>query len=401
MRILVLTSTFPRWSDDTEPRFVYDLSLELSKEHTVDILAPHVRGSKVNEQLGPLTVHRFRYCIPAWEQLAYGGGMLPNVRNKPVRLLLVPLYLLFQIVAIYRLLRRNSYDVIHAHWIIPQGFSAIIAACLSRKKTPVVLTSHGGDLFALKGRLLGKLKYWISHRCQHLTVVSSAMQEKAANMGLKSLSDISVIPMGTYTQDRFVPPACPASRQGILFVGRLVDKKGVEYLIRALPAISARFPQQYLSVVGDGPLLDELKELAQELGVTDSVRFLGGKPNEAIPSYLQRARVTVFPSVVAESGDQEGTPVAIMEALACACACVVCDYPGVRDIIRDGETGLLAAQRSPDEIAAQVLRLLSDQELAESLGKQGRNHVVEHYDWQVVERQFSEVFTRQTCSATD
>ncbi|MFV0476348.1 MAG: glycosyltransferase family 4 protein [Parahaliea sp.] len=392
MRILVLTSTFPRWPEDTEPRFVYDLCLQLSEHHRVEVLAPHTAGSECTEQVGPLNVRRFRYCLPRWQQLAYGGGMLPNIREKPLRLLLVPLFLLFQTIATARLLRREHYDVIHAHWIIPQGLTAVIARLFSRHKPPIVLTSHGGDLFALKGRLLSRLKHWVCARADHLSVVSSAMRDKAAAIGLKALNDISVIPMGTDTQGHFLPPPSADGRRDIVFVGRLVDKKGVEYLIQAMPTVLANYPDCKLSIIGDGPLRETLEALSDELALKGNIHFLGSQPNSQLPAYLQAAAVTVFPSVVADTGDQEGTPVAIMEALACACACVVCDYPGVRDIIIENNTGLLAAQRSLQEIAQQILRLLDEPELARTLGDNGRKHVMARYDWRVVESQFSAVF---------
>ncbi|MGB1142701.1 MAG: hypothetical protein ACPG1A_17505, partial [Halioglobus sp.] len=122
MKILVVTSTFPRHADDTEPGFVDRLCRHLAIHNDIDVLAPHDAGIPTEEQLAPnLRIHRFRYAPARWQRLAYNGGILPNLRANPSRVLLVPFFILGQLLAVLRLLRRNDYHVVHAHWIIPQG----------------------------------------------------------------------------------------------------------------------------------------------------------------------------------------------------------------------------------------------------------------------------------------
>ncbi len=120
--------------------------------------------------------------------------------------------------------------------------------------------------------------------------------------------------------------------------------------------------------------------------------FTGPLTNRDIPRYLQTAAIAVFPSVVTDSGDQEGTPVAIMEALACGCATIAADYPGVRDIISDKETGLIVAGKSPAGIAQAILTLLDDQDLRLNLSRNGRQQVQEQYDWRVISDKFLTLF---------
>jgi len=391
VKILVLTSTYSRWEGDTEPRFVDNLCGHLGAEHEVQVLAPHAPGARLHEVLDGIPVHRFRYAPESLQTLAYGGGILPNLREQPLRFLLVPLFIAAQTRAILRLARAHQFDVIHAHWIIPQGFSAALAR-LAGLRVPVVLTSHGGDLFALQGRLLTALKRWITRRCQGLSVVSSAMRQQAADLGLMPLERIHNIPMGVDTAGEFAPPDTADERQGIVYVGRLVDKKGIEYLIEAMPAVLAALPMVRLTIVGDGPLGQPLRARCKALGVDAAVDFTGAIANTAVPGYLQRAAVTVFPSIVTDSGDQEGTPVAIMEALACGCAAVVSDYPGARDIIIDGQTGVLVPQKSPQALAEALLKLCGDPGLCRELGASGRRHVQTNYDWRVISNRFIEVF---------
>jgi glycosyltransferase involved in cell wall biosynthesis len=392
MKILVLTSTYPRWKDDTEPGFVDQLSQNLAQEHAVDVIAPHARGAAMEESMGNVHVHRFRYSLESWQTLAYDGGILPNLREQPVRWLLVPSFLLCQWLLAVRLLRRNRYDIIHAHWIIPQGLVAILARGASGRKPALVITSHGGDLFALKGKLLSRVKRWITRRADALTVVSAVMKQKAAHMGLQEDGRIANIPMGVDTRQTFLPPADAAGREGLLFVGRLVDKKGVDYLLRAMPRVLARFPDQHLTIIGDGPLRRSLEELCRELNITGRVTMQGSLVNRDIPPFLQGAAITIFPSIVTDAGDQEGSPVAVMEALASGCAVIVADYPGAGDIVDNGTSGLIVPGRSSDAIAEAILALLDNPDLCRTLGGNGRQRVQEHYDWAVISSKFSDVF---------
>jgi glycosyltransferase involved in cell wall biosynthesis len=396
MNILVLTSTYSRWKDDTQPKFVDNLCQNLSSNNVIHVIAPHAAGIPTEEVLDGIPVFRFRYCFESWQTLAYGGGILPNLKQNRLRLLLVPLFIVSQLLLAIQLLRKNRYDVIHAHWIIPQGLVALLARPFARGRPAVVMTSHGGDLFALQGTLLSWLKKSITRRADAITVVSSAMQQQAVAMGLKAACDISVIPMGVDSCNTFIPPAPNVSRKGLLFVGRLVDKKGIEYLLQALPQVLASHPDQRLTVIGDGPLKQPLIELCTTLDISNQVTFTGPLTNRDIPRHLQSAAIAIFPSVVTDSGDQEGAPVAIMEALACGCATIAADYPGVRDIIRDKETGLIVAGKSPGEIANAILALLDDQDLRTTLSRNGRQQLQQQYDWRVVSDQFLTLFRTQS-----
>ena len=394
MKILVLTSTYSRWKNDTEPKFIDNLCQYLSQDNEIHVVAPHTRGIPTEETMEGIQVFRFRYCLEKWQTLAYDGGILPSLKENRLRILLVPLFILGQLLLTIKLLRRNNYDVIHAHWIIPQGLVALLVRPFAKTRPTVVLTSHGGDLFALKGGLLTRLKKWITHRADHLTVVSSAMKTRARELDLGSEFGITVIPMGVDSYGAFYPPLEGVNRQGLLFVGRLVDKKGIEYLIESMPQVLDQHPDETLTIIGDGPLKQGLLDLCQTIGIEKRVNFLGSLVNLEIPAYLQASAITIFPSVVTDSGDQEGTPVAVMEALACECATIVSDYPGARDIIKDRENGLLVAQKSPGQIAEKINFLLENREIRQRLGKEGRLSVQQNYDWRVVSEKFISLFQK-------
>ena len=171
-RVLVLTSTFPRWPGDHDPPFVAELCRRLVQDFDIHVLAPHAPGAKANEQMDGMQVTRFRYIWPRWETLAYDGGILARLKARPIRHLLVPFFLTAQCWALRKLLKQNSFDAIHAHWLLPQGLIAVLARIGLAKKSPLLCTSHGGDLFSLRSRPLTTLKRFVLKRCDRITIVS-------------------------------------------------------------------------------------------------------------------------------------------------------------------------------------------------------------------------------------
>ncbi|HID99228.1 MAG TPA: glycosyltransferase family 4 protein [Thiotrichaceae bacterium] len=386
-KILVITSTFPRWQNDNEPPFVYELSQRLAQKNTVHILAPHTEGAALTEKLGHLQVTRFRYFFQKYQTLAYKGGILANLKQNRWRYLLLPWFLIAEFFALVRLLRRETFDIIHAHWLVPQGLIAIVA-CWFVKKPPIILcTSHGGDLFALRGGLFKKLKQFVLSRTTAITVVSQAMRETAISLGANS-NKIQVIPMGVNLKTQFVPPATVQRENSLLFVGRLVEKKGLHFLLEALPLIVKKHPSVNLTIVGKGSDEYQLKQQVLELGLNKQVKFLGAVENHQLPRLYQSAKLVIFPSIVASDGDREGFGLVLVEALGCECAVVATDLPAMQDILTDNETGLIVPQKNALALANKVNYLLDNPALLLHLGKQGRKYVLERYDWEMITKRY-------------
>lgn len=382
-RLLVLTSTFPRWKNDHEPPFVYELARRLVADWEVHVLAPHTAGAAPFEVLGGVNVHRFRYAPVNMEKLAYEGGMLGRLRQSRLRYFLLPVFLLFQFLAARRIVRSYSIDVIHAHWIIPQGFIASLVGLTVKKKIPVMCTSHGADLFSLQGVVMRSVKRMVIKRCTGVTVVSNAMEKELARIDAKPRL-LETIPMGIDLKTRFVPKPDGRRPNTIVFVGRLVEKKGLKYLLEALPRVLERNPEIRLLIAGSGPEEESLRSQAAQLGIDMQVEFLGAIDNARLPIIFQRAAIAVFPFVTAASGDQEGFGLVIVEALGCGCAVIASELPAVRDILKDGETGLLVPQKEPLRLATAIGRLVEDPGLCSSLAQAGRQQVYKQFDWEII-----------------
>jgi glycosyltransferase involved in cell wall biosynthesis len=388
-KVLVLTSTFPRWVGDKEPPFVFELCRRLGDQFDVLVLAPHADGAKCSESMAGIDVVRFRYFFARWERLAYQGGILANLKRSRWCYLLLPFFFLAQVVALRKILREQRIDAIHAHWLIPQGLSVAIVGLFIKNMPPWICTSHGGDLLGLNGWLLNRIKRWVIRSSSLLTVVSKAVADCALSLGVKT-EQLHTISMGVDTRERFAPSTTSTrSDNELLFVGRLVEKKGVTYLLDAMPEIISQYPGVHLSVVGNGPEENALKQQADRLGIAHAVTFLGSLNNSEIPELYRRATVFVAPSIVTAQGDQEGLGLVLVEALACECPVVASDLPAIRDVVTDGVNGLICRQKDSADLAAKVCSLLGHADLRDELGKAGRQYVQRHFDWAIVSERYA------------
>lgn len=388
-RLLVLASTFPRFAGDREPPFVFELCRRLTDTFAITVLAPHAPGVAREETREGLRVLRYRYAWPeSWQTLAYQGGILPNLRQNRWRYLLLPGFLAAQWWAIWRLTRRERFDLIHAHWLIPQGALALSAVQGNGSNLPVVCTSHGGDLFGLRGKLARRVKAWVLGQGRGLTTVSEAMRDEAIHLGANR-EKVEVIPMGVDLTHRFTPEPARERDWDLLFVGRLVEKKGVDLLIAAMPEILRQFPSARLTIIGGGPEQSALEHQAQSLGVAPVVLFLGPQPNETLAEHYRRAKVVVFPSRVAAGGDREGFGLVLVEALGCGCAVVASDLAAMRDIVRHGETAWITPAEDVSALAEGIVRLLADPDLRQRLAREGNAFVRARFDWAIIARDYA------------
>ncbi len=385
LKVLVLTSTFPRWQGDACPMFVADLCGGLADRMDVTVLAPGARGAMAQETWDNFEVRRFRYGWPAGTQLLANGAIMPNIRRNPLLLAQVPPFFVAQLVAAWRLMRRERYDAIHAHWAVPQG---IIASILKRIfHVPIVTTTHGGDIYALRGGPMMRAKRWALRSSDRITAVSNSLRDEVIALGPDE-ARVSVLPMGVDTH-RFAPEAGslllrnelnPSHGPIILFVGRLVEKKGARYAIDAMPTIVLAHPDAQLVIAGDGPEREMLEARARQLEVEDSVMFLGSVANQRLPELYASADVFVGPSVVEANGDTESFGVVFAEAMASGCPIVATNVGGIGDLVQSEETGLVVPPHDPKAIANSVLRLLSDPELRIGVRDRGLRSIREHFD---------------------
>ncbi|MDB5422324.1 MAG: putative glycosyltransferase [Brevundimonas sp.] len=272
-------------------------------------------------------------------------------------------------------------SVIHAHFL-HDGMRMVGAA--RRHGIPLIVTAHGNDATLTREarmkspsgrrflRRVPKLKATVAR----VICVSDFIREVLIAQGWPS-EKLVTIPLGIDLA-RIRPQLDISQRGGVLYVGRLVEKKGGRHLIRAMSLLPPALRGTRLTLIGDGPLRRELEVMAKNLGV--SVEFLGSQPREIGLERMGAASVLALPSIRAADGDAEGLPVVVMEAQARACPVVMFDVGSASAAIAAGESGLLARDQDDGDLAVQLARILADPALAGRLGHAGPDVARDRYD---------------------
>ena len=320
MRVAVLTTSYPRSAGDAAGRFVADA-------------VEHVRSRGVAvEVVGP---EQFRHY-----GIAYGHGMVGNLRRRPWLALLVPALL----ASFVRAVRHVDADLLHAHWL-PAGWVA------ERSGKPYVVQVWGTDVE------LARRSPWLARRvlrrARLVVAASNDLAERARALGAR---EVRVIPSGVELPERVGTEAEPAE---VLYAGRLSAEKGVLELLEAAEELN-------LVVAGDGPLRDRIPFAR------------GFVPHDELQQLYARAAVIACPS------RREGFGVACLEAMAHGRPVVATRVGGLLDLVVDGETGIVVPPRDPAALRSALERLLADPDLRRKLGSAGRDRARTHFSWERV-----------------
>lgn len=258
----------------------------------------------------------------------------------------------------------------------PSGV-AVMNAC-HRLRLPLVVHFHGYD--ASRYDILeryGEEYAVLFQRAAAIIVVSRAMEHALINLGAPP-SKVHNNPCGVDPK-LFAQSDPSQALPTFLAVGRLVEKKAPHLLILAFSEVHSKCPEAKLRIIGDGPLLGVCQDLASGLSIRDAVEFLGSQPHDVVRAEMSRARAFIQHSVVAKSGDTEGTPVAVLEAGAASLPVVATRHAGIPDVVQHGRTGLLVEERDISGMAEAMLQLARDPARARLLGMAARARISANY----------------------
>lgn len=358
-RLLVIASTFPASEGDGTPPFVRDLAAYEARHFETRVLVPRVPGGAAQETHGDLDIRRFAYFPRRWEALAH-GAIIENLRAHKAYALQVPALLAAEAAALRQQVKEFRPDVVHVHWVVPQGVVALVAA----RGVPMVVTTLGGDVYALNAAPFRRLKGAVLKRASSVTTMNRDMRQRLIDLGADP-ERTHVLPMGADVRGVRRNGEGVAKVPGrILFAGRLVEKKGANVLFDAL----RRLPDDgtwSLDVIGDGPLRNDLEKAAAGL----PVRFLGQATRPELAKAMAASEVFVVPSVPASSGDQDGLPVVLLEAMGAGCAIVASRLAGIDEAVADGESGVLVPPGDAPALAAAIDALMHDPDRRHALGQ--------------------------------
>lgn len=410
LKIIVTASTYPRWNSDSVPTFIHDQLTFLKSNHPdwdIIALVPHHKGAKRFEITDYGEVRRFRYFYPEKYQSLVYPAILPNLQKNKWLYFQIPLLIISEFLALLKLVIRTKPDFIYSHWFFPQGVVGGMVGLITGVSH--VYTSHSSDvLIARKIPFLGPLTVRvITKLAKRITVVSRRSYEKLESFySEKRWSEVAdkvkIIPMGVDIS-AFSQAATAKSelkiRHGydgkniILFIGRLVEKKGVHYLLQAIAEYRKHDPDVLLVVAGDGPLRDDLNDQATGLGVNNYVDFVGHTVGHKKLELFSICDVLILPSIIAADGDAEGVPVVLMEGLAAAKLCIATDVSGADDLLEHGVDGFLIRQKCSSDIVNTLLQIKNMDETAKKRISNNAISKSQQTDWnRIVERHVEHLF---------
>ncbi len=384
MRIVHVVTAFPRDEDDVITPWMVEMIRRLrDRGHEAEVLAPAYRGSGGHRVHG-IPVRRFRYAPASWETLTHEETAPDRVRRSPAHAALVPLYAAAGTLAAWRT-GRSAPDVVHAHWPVPHALFGAAARAGSGGRTALVCSYYAVEVNWVNRRLrwLRPFLRWSATTADAVTAISSSTArsvEEASGREPRIVPFAAAVDAAPTPDEVREPLADDGGPLRLLFVGRLVERKGVEVLVRALAEIREHRLVE-LTVVGEGPRDAAIRREARRCGVAELVHLTGFVPREELSRRYAGCDVFVLPAVVDRKGDTEGLGVVLLEALRRERPVVASDVGGIPDIVRDGQTGWLVPPGDEEALAERILELRREPERAREVARRGRAFVEERFAW--------------------
>lgn len=394
----MVTTSYPRFPGDSVGTFMEPIAKSIAaRGHKVHVVAPwHPLVSRRRVEDG-VHFHFYKYAPHrSLNVFGYAASMKADVSVRATAFAAAPLALAAGWRTARKIARRYRATIMHGHWVIPGGITAAAAA----GGRPLVVSLHGSDVYVAErffpARLAARAAF---RRAAFVTACSEDLATRAIALGADP-ERISVIPYGVDAA-RFRPDAdakarlrgqlgVPAGAPLVAAAGRLVRKKGFEYLIDAI----AQSPDAVLAIAGDGTLREELRMRASSTGVAERVRFLGDRSQDDVATLFAAADVIVIPSVRDDGGNVDGLPNVVMEALASGTALITTAAGGIGQVVEDDATAFVVAERDAEGISAAVRRAIADPALRERVGSAARALAESRFGWHRTAADFEDAYRR-------
>lgn len=391
IKIGVITSAYPEYEDDPHGIFVHRLMKEIAKlGNEVRVIAPHT-GGKSEYSMDDVQIEKFHYFYPKrYEKLAGRAGMIDNVKEGLFVKIQVLTFLIFNVW--YSLVRFRDMDIVHVQWPIPNGLGALFLKKIYG--VPYINTIHGEEVYLAKRYHMQFALRWLVNNSSKTITNSSATRNACVDAGLDE-DKLEVIPFGVDT-DFFRPIDVPRTDNyfHILSVGYLIERKGHEYLIRAMKEILKERDDVRLKIVGSGPLEGKLKSLISELDLEEYVEIIKNVSDDELLKLYNSSDVFVLPAVVDSQGNTEGLGVVLLEAMACGIPVIGSNIGGIPDIIKNGETGLLVEQKDVLQICGSVIKLIKDEKYGKKFSSAGLQIIKMRFKWLKIAERYIDNFNQ-------
>ena len=392
-KILVLTHNFIRFKEDLAGQFIYTLMKELTPDYEISVLAPHQKGLRKYEEIDDLKIYRFRYSFSRFENLAYRGDMHEQVLHHFSSKVLFIFFLGAFFFYTLRIIKKNKIKLIHCHWWMPAGVVGYLATCFSPVKT--ILTTHGSDVFILrKFRRALPLASLIFKRAAFSTAVSSYLKHLLSKELKLEEERIFVFSM-PFDDKKFSPAKEKKVEKGsILSIGRLIQRKGYDYLLEACAKLKEEGQKFKLKIIGEGPEEGRLKKLVNSLGLDENVDFISNLPQNQLVYYYNNCEIFVLPSITDWKMEAEGLGLVLLEAMSCKVPVIGTQSGGIVDIVQNEKTGLLVPEKDSVALALAIKRYLLDPSLENRMAEEGYRFAQKNYTASSIAKKLKSIYQR-------
>ena len=388
-RVVMVATSYPRFSGDTVGTFMEPIAQGLaSRGHEVHMVLPwHPRWQRGTRD-GAVRFHLFKYApLPSLNVFGYAAALEADERLRAAAVVATPLAVAAAWRATSTLARQVDATIVHGHWVVPGG---VIASAASGGR-PVVISLHGSDVFvAERHAAVGRAARWAFGRAGFVTACSDDLRDRALTLGASS-DRSATVPYGVDSA-RFRPDpsarvrlrerwGVSADAEVVIGVGRFVRKKGFEYLIDAVARLAPLRQGLRLVLAGGGDLWEEFTARIADRGIGTRVILPGVLHQDDVAASLAAADVAVVPSVRDQSGNVDGLPNVVMEALASGTPLVATPAGGIASVVHDGRTGLLVPEADPVALSAAIARLLDGPAEAAALAAEARRWAQREGSW--------------------
>ena len=388
-RVVMVATSYPRFPGDTVGTFLEPIARGLAaRGHEIHLVLPwHPRWQRGTRD-GDVRFHLFRYApLRSLNIFGYASALEADQRLRGAAVAAAPLAMAAAWRAAWTLARDVDPTIMHGHWVVPGG---VIAAAASGGR-PLVISLHGSDVFlAERHWAVGRAARWAFGRAGFVTACSDDLRERALALGASADRSVTV-PYGV-DSTRFRPDPAARNRlrehwgvgddaEVVLGVGRFVRKKGFEYLIDAVARLAPYRKGLHLVLAGDGDLRTEFLARVADRGLGGRAILPGVLHQDDVAASLAAADVVVVPSVRDPSGNVDGLPNVVMEALASGTPLIATRAGGIGSVVQDGRTGLLVPEADPVALAAAIGRLLDGPAEAAALATAARRWAEQEGSW--------------------
>lgn len=398
--ILMVTSSYPRFPGDSVGTFMEPIARSIAaRGHSVHVIAPWHPLVRRAAAEGGVHFHFYKYTpVRALNVFGYAAAMRADVKLRGRAFLAAPLALAQGWRTARRVARKYHATIVHSHWVIPGGVTGWLAA----PELPLVVSLHGSDVFVAEKLAPARFAArQVFSRAGAITACSPDLARRAVRLGADP-SRTEVVPYGVdsgrFSPDRVDRAATRATvgagAQDLLVfaAGRLVKKKGFEYLIDAALQLPQR-TRAVLAIGGAGDLATELRTRAAPSQHT-RIAFLGNLTQDQVADYLAAADIAVVPSVRDDSGNVDGLPNVVLEALAAGVPLITTAAGGIGDVVTNDDTGIIVRERDPAAICRAIVSLADAPDLRKELGARGRAMVQRQFGWEKTAERMEQAYVR-------